>query len=101
MRRHGAREIALRESRHRRQDEHGIGERIRQRRRRELDLNLAPSLKVLEPQAAALEHRREGRRVAAPEAERVTLLCKIDGGGIAAVAAAQDGDAHVSPAIAA
>src|SRR5690606_23902726 len=59
-----------------------------------IDRDFAPAGVVDERDARGFDQRRQRARVAAPQPHFVSLLGKVGGGGVAAVAAAQDGNAH-------
>ena len=62
--------------------------------RRERDAHLAAPRGILEDDRAPLDEGRERPRIAAPQPYLMVLLGEVGGGGIAAVAAAQNGDPH-------
>ena len=89
MRRQGASDVFLGESRRRDQDQFGAAHRGTEVRRYSTDLDLAPAGDVLQHQAARRRQFTQSRRVASPETHFVTEVGKVSGGGVGTVATAQ------------
>ena len=94
VRRHRLGDVVLRARRRRHDDQLDAGDCRADVGARTSDRHLAPTSLVDEDDRARVDHRRERRRVAAPEADLVARLGEVGGGGVAAVAAPENGDVH-------
>ena len=94
MRRERRRQARLRRSRQRDDDKLGAPDRRAEVGGRQRNGDVAPAAQIGQRYALAAQHRPEGLRIAPPEPHAVSRFREVGRGGIAAVAAAQDGDLH-------